>query len=1209
METLETLMTEDLSLSMKLDGIRLIEASAGTGKTFTIAGLYARLVIEKKVALRKILVMTFTRAACEELRTRLRERLQLCAALVDDPACAPDGPEPDTDNAEQRIVLALLRRVREKGDESHAALRRRILGAVHRMDEAVVVTIHGFCQRVLDEFAAQLDGGGPDAELETSDLDLLEDIAADLWLQVAGEDDPARLAALQQLAASPAALAKILQGLVYFPGALEPAGTDADLDSPVPDVEAAKKELLAHFAHGAAEACATFEQWFQDGRLHSGWYRDGCELQLRQVCAELAAKRVPSDEALGKFRLEKLRRAVGKDAKAQHGDFPDRPEFAAIDTWLAMREREQAHLAAMSVALLHELVDKARNLLERRKRALARMSYEDQIERLHAGLTGTGHEALLQALRQQFPYAMVDEFQDTSPRQFQIFRCLYEGYGSLLIIGDPKQAIYGFRGGDVHAYLRAGKLRTGDKQTLKSNYRSSPEFLSAIDAVFGERGANVFVEPGIEFEKVEAGAEPKGNLCINEEPATPLTLWQMPGEKQSADENRAAMARAAAVQIADLLDPTHARIGDKPVEPGQVAVLVTKNKEAALVLSELRKLHIPAVSVQKRSVFATPEAGEVLRLLDALLAPESLALARGALATLLLGQTLADFAAMQDDETRLHAQLERLAELRRIWLRRGVLAMLERVIEQRAAQLLALADGERRVANLMQLAEALQQAAHELSGPGALRDWLARHVRDADDGREDEQLRLESDAECVQVMTLHRSKGLEFDLVLLPFMAMREVQPAKKGELVRFHRGDAAVRRLITSAGGKARGDEDAAAAKLAHREQLAEDVRLLYVGLTRARHACWMSVLSAGTEPDKANGDDEYPKSLLKWVLRKAPDGSALAHASEHIVVRALPRDPTGQRQMPAAAQPAAARRFTRKLQHDWWVHSFSQLNRGQRELELDLPADRDDSALPVIAESGPVEVMAWPRGADYGNAVHAMLEHADFAAWCDAETPPAKQLELVLRHLRQAGFSGSELAQAADATGRLLLDSLHAPFIDATRLVDLSPAARRAEMRFHFGMAGTEPAELLSLLHRHGYQRQRQGFASLHGQLRGLMHGIIDLVCRHDERWWVIDYKTNHLGDRWADYDANGMQTAIEQHGYDLQYLIYTVAAHRWLGQVLGNAYDYQRDFGGVRYLFLRGMHGARPGSGIFADKPPAELIEALDALLAAPGCGVAA
>ena len=1193
---LDQLMERDLSLSMPIDGIRLIEASAGTGKTFTIAGLYARLVIEKHVPLRNILVMTFTRAACDDLRKRLRERLQLCALMAEHDASAPDAPEPTPEDAEQRLVLALLRRVRASEGLSQEALRRRINDALNRMDEAVVVTIHGFCQRVLDEHAAQLDGGGQSSELESSDLDLLEDIAADLWLQVAGEDDAERLAALQQLARSPADLAAhVLRDLVYFHGALEPARPASV--PPAGDMSAVTQRLLDAWQRDGGEACRRVERWFAAGHHNGTTFPNrssGGKLHAMARC--LMRGELPGAADLARFSGTRLAEGNKKNTPA----FEGHPAFDAIDTWIAAHERQQAREQVLAVNLLHELVKRARSMLEQRKRELRRMSYDDQIERLHAGLHGSGGD-LVEALRHQFPYAMVDEFQDTSPRQFEIFRKLYQGHGSLMIIGDPKQAIYGFRGGDVHAYLEAAQLKKGKKESLKQNFRSSSALLEAIAALFAQRGGEVFIEHGIEFEPVTSGLEPEGPLCIGGKVATPMTLWQTPKDAQNADDRRAAMAQAAAAQIAGLLDPARTRLAEKPLEPGKIAVLVNTHAEVERVLAALRALNIPAVGVQKQSVFSTLEAGETLRLLDALLAPESLALARGALATGLVGKTLGDLRAMQQDENAWHAQIEWLAELRRLWFRHGLLAMMEQLIEQRAAALLALPEGERRLANLMQLAELLQEAAHRLSGQGVVRDWLARHVRDADDGREDEQLRLETDARCVQVMTLHKSKGLEFDAVLLPFMAMREVKPAKKGRLARFHRGDEPVRRLFATDRNARSGDDEEAAA-LAHREQLAEDVRLLYVGVTRARHACWMSVPEAGTQAQEAS-DGAYPREVLHWVLNEAPDGSALSACSEHVACLPMPVTPLGR---PARSEPLVAgraREFTRALRRDWWVHSFSQLNRGEREVELDLPADREDTAAPALIAVPEVEVVSRPRGADYGNAVHAILEHADFAAWHEEASLPESQFHRLQEQLRMAGFSGRELAQAETATERLLRDSLNAPFIDNTCLVDLAPAARRAEMRFHFGIAGADPARLLACLHEYGYQRQRQRFASLRGQLRGLMHGIIDMVCLHQGRWWVIDYKTNHLGDRYADYQQHGMQMAIELHGYDLQYLIYTVAVHRWLRQMLGGRYDYERDFGGVRYLFLRGMQRLRPGTGVFADRPPAALITALDALLEAP------
>ncbi len=683
-------------------------------------------------------------------------------------------------------------------------------------------------------------------------------------------------------------------------------------------------------------------------------------------------------------------------------------------------------------------------------------------------------------------------------------------------------------------------------------------------------------------------------------PATPLTLWPAPAEG-GADSQREQLALAAAAQIERLLDADIARIGDEPVKPRQIAVLVNKHRESDLVLRALRQRHIAAVCVQKQSVFGTGEATDALRLLDALLAPESIRLARAALVTPLLGLTLSGLRAMHEDAERAQAPLEQLADWRRLWMTRGVLAMLEAVTEARAPELLAGADGQRRLANLMQLGELLQEAAHGQSGPRALRDWLARRVRDPDDNREEEQLGLESDAECVQIMTLHASKGLEFDLVLMPFLGLHGVNKAGRGELARFHRGDEAVRRLIQSASGD-RGEGDAEALAMAHRERLAEDVRLAYVGVTRARHACWFSVDSLESQVSIAPGTD-LPGKVVHWLLPQAPDGSVLAARHPQLVASA-PLPDCAARTPPAAnaARPGPARRFERELERDWWVHSFSQLNRGEREPEIDAPADHEDPASPGSLDSGEPDVPTWPRGSAYGDAVHGILEHADFERWRGAA--PVGEPETVARQLLQAGLTGAELERAVDATTRLIAASMNAPCIDDVPLAAIPPGRRRAEMRFHFGIAGADPDALLALLHAHGYQRERSHFRQLHGQLRGLMHGIIDLVVQHEGRWWVIDYKTNHLGERHADYAGEGLRRAIAEHGYDLQYLIYTVAVHRWLRQLLGRSYDYERDFGGVRYLFLRGMRAEWPDCGIHADRPPVQLIEQLDAMLAAPG-----
>jgi exodeoxyribonuclease V beta subunit len=1192
MSRLANLAANDRALSLPLGGMQLIEASAGTGKTYTIAGLYARLIIERRLPVRKVLVMTFTKAATEELRQRLRERLAVCARLAATPAADPDAPEPDGADDEKSWALALLRRASRDNDEPRAAIAERLRLAVTGMDEAAIFTIHAFCQRVLDAHAALLDGAVAGAELVPSDRDLLEDFAADFWLRVAGEGDADQLAALEQLASTPEVLAGMLLGLIAFDGGVEPTACEVPNAA---DEEAAWQVLLSAWQTDGEAAVTSFEEWFAAGYLHAGRYRKGSDAKLHQLAAMLVAGQRPASDDLARFRQSKLIDAAKKGCPA----FPHHDAFMAIDRWLAANEATDARRRAMQPALLQQAVAEARTWLAARKHDLARVSYDDLIVRLATGLTGAAgrSERLATALRAQYPCALVDEFQDTDPRQFAILDTLYRSHGSLCMIGDPKQAIYGFRGGDVHAYLCAAKSADGHHH-LDRNFRSSAGMLRAVEALFSVTD-NPFIEDGIDFEHVTWGGKVAGDaLRMDGQTLTPLTLWQPPrdgdGKLFLADDWRDVAAAACATTIVRLL--CQATLDGEPVKPARVAVLTNTNAEAALVQDVLHAHGVPAVCLRQESIYATREAAELLRLLDALLVPQSMPRARAALATEWLGRTLSDLARMDADEAFWREALDELADLNERWFSRGIQAMLERLAEHHAPRLLALPDGDRRLSNLLQLAEVLQADSHRLIGERGLRDALAQHIRNADHRNEAEQLRLENDAECVQIVTLHRSKGLEYDVVLMPFVGLMKIKTASKGKLATFHRDDAAVKRLIRS-DSKAREETDAEACAAARREALAEDVRKLYVGVTRARYACWVGCGGG---------------SALGHLLRNSIDGEALAADHPDVIAcQPLPADDAEPLPATSVTKKASARTFTRDLPRDWWVHSFSQLAAGARD-EVAVAGSAADESLDTAVDTiepqpAGVEIPAWPRGARYGNAVHAILEQADFIDWLDATDAPPNAEALLRRELSAAGYGGEEQAGAQTATAHLVAAALNVPIVDDLRLAAVDTEDRRAEMEFHFGIAGADPAALLALLHQYGYQHQHPDFARMGKRLRGLMTGIIDLVFRHDDQWWIVDYKTNYLGPRAADYQPERLPAAIAEHDYDLQYLIYGVALHRWLHQSLGTDYDYARDFGGIRYLFLRGMAADVPGCGVFADRPPQALIESLDTLLQAPTGGV--
>ncbi|MDN5924973.1 MAG: PD-(D/E)XK nuclease family protein, partial [Xanthomonadales bacterium] len=334
-----------------------------------------------------------------------------------------------------------------------------------------------------------------------------------------------------------------------------------------------------------------------------------------------------------------------------------------------------------------------------------------------------------------------------------------------------------------------------------------------------------------------------------------------------------------------------------------------------------------------------------------------------------------------------------------------------------------------------------------------------------------------------------------------------------------------------------------------------------------------------------------------LDWVL---PSGvvSVLQAGAGKIVAMPLPEPCAIQLPVKPAGILPAARSFTRTLDRDWWVHSFSRLSDGQHPLVL---ASVDEEPSDQGSDSSPA-LVAGPRGSRFGVAVHAALEVVDFAAWSmPLESVCEVQRKLVERALKSEGFGADAAYKSAL---HMISATLRTPLLDDGCLADVPLTQRRAEMSFHFGMAGADAQALLALLHQHGYQRQRQHFAKIGTRLAGLMTGIIDLVFVHQQRWWIVDYKTNYLGDFASDYAPAMLPAAMAAHDYDLQYLIYSVALHRWLRQVRGSAYDYERDFGGIRYLFLRGMGIGPADNGIFACRPPQQLIEELDRLLRAPG-----
>ncbi|MEN5040617.1 exodeoxyribonuclease V subunit beta [Stenotrophomonas sp. TWI1149] len=1191
-------LLDDPYLALPLDGVRLIEASAGTGKTFTLATLFTRLVVEKGWRIGQILAVTFTDAATQELRKRIRERLALAAQLV---ARVPS----DQDSPEVALTRLILQRQLALGEETPAALARRLQTAADEIDLASIFTIHGFCTRVLREHALESGHTFDPPTLLPSERELHEELAADLWRVHA--NDPATVDALTWLWSSPEALAGDLSTLIKPLPLLPPRPTHS-VDDPAPQLRlaaAALADAIEAYAEDAQARIATaFDRKVFDGRRAK---RPSFDKAFGELSAGRSAQHWPrSDKShLGKLLPVQLL-AFCKDG--MEGQCPVSPLFDALQCWWHAADAREQWLRQQATAFLHDLRDEARARLAELKRIGRVQTYDDLIDGVADALEGPHRATLVQQLRAQYAIALVDEFQDTDDRQWGIFQRVFgdseetreAGLApALFLIGDPKQAIYGFRGGDIHTYLKA-KRQADAAPALDRNFRSRPAVLHAIEALYANAGERAFLEADIAFEPVHPGStRVDADFLRDGMPAPGLTvrvLHNTEGGDLKADPSRQQASDACVAAIHQILGEARegrALLRGAPVQPGDIAVLVRSHKEATRIQQALGAVGIPAVAAGKQSLYATPEAHDLRLLLLALLQPADEGRLRAALSTVLLGEDAEAIDALEREGDAQRSFQVRLLEWRERWQRGGPFAVIADLCAEHAECLLGLLDGERRLTNYLQLGELLQQAAGQTLGMHGLLDWLQVQMAHADQDDEQQLLRLESDARRVQIITLHKSKGLEYPLVFLPFVGIGGGAPNTEANCTVYANGRRELHWKLD------KDDSWSAASTRSAQEQEAEDARLLYVGLTRAEHALW---IAAGDLAGLARTRLAPMLSDLE-ALRAHPDIAVIDGPVE-------PRP--AQLAFEREGELPPVRALTRRVPHDWWVYSFTQLAHADAghdtdaaATEVPAPAADEPAGVDLTLETEqpavPLEEID-PRfmGSRFGNVLHDALENTDFAQWGGwqaGQPAPGEEAEILRASLRAEGYAEEDLDDGVAMLTALVGQTLTVPLPEGGALHDLPAEARRAEIEFHFAMQPTAVPALLTLLHAHGLVRDRHGFGTRR-RLEGLMTGKIDLTYVRAERWYVLDYKSNRL----PGYDAARLASAMQHSEYDLQALIYTVALHRWLRFRLGSQYDYTRDMGGIRYLFCRGLDARREDSpGLYAHRFDPALVDALDALFA--------
>lgn len=1182
-------------MTFPLHGARLIEASAGTGKTFTIAGLYLRLLLghgsaetrhRVPLTVDQILVVTFTEAATAELRDRIRARIH------DARIAFARGQSSDP------VIQPLLN---EFDDHKQAA--EILLQAERQMDEAAVYTIHGFCQRMLTQNAFE-SGSRFNNEFVTDESHLKAQVVADYWRRnfyplpftLAGE--------IRQLWSSPSALlSDISNYLTGAPLSLSvPAmkGSLADLHT-----ENLKKidELKAQWR----ESQDDFLTLISDSDINKRSYTKKSLPTWLEAVNAWAAKETTGYDYPDK--LEKFAQNVLLE-KTPKGSAPQHAVFEAIETFLA-------NPISLKAPLLAHAIEHCRVMLANAKNQKQWLSFDDLLTQLSASIDTDESELLAARIRTLYPVAMIDEFQDTDPLQYSIFSRIYLNNPEcgLFMIGDPKQAIYGFRGADIFTYIKA-RNQVSAHYTLGTNWRSSADMVQAVNQVFALPDSPFIYDSDIPF------------LPVRYSPNAEKRIWTMGGQKQPAltywlqeaddkplpkGEYLTRMAEATASQIQTIL--TQAQQGQaclvngekqKAVQAGDIAVLVRTGSEGRMVKQALAAQGIASVYLSNRdSVFTSSVAQDLQRLLQAVLTPENDRALRASLASELFALDAASLDALNNDEVVWENAVNEFKEYRKLWVQRGVLPMLRAVISKRhiAERLLEEGassqgeNGERVLTDLMHIGELLQQASNELDSDHGLLRWLAQSISDAENGlggSDDQIQRLESERNLVQIVTIHKSKGLEYDLVFLPFVfSYREASEAK------YY--DAASDRTVLDITG------NDASMKQADKERLAEDLRLIYVALTRAVYACFIgaSPLRNGRSTKEPTG---VHRSAIGYLIQNGQEGGindlyqGLTKQQDELDCVAVADPPQQLEEKYVAPQEEiydlSAKELQNPIDRNWRITSYSGLvKQGSHHAEHDVTieitgfdidsSEEQDEADLVEPERS---IFTFPRGARPGTFLHSLFEEIEFTQ--PATTEENTQVILALMESEQLDEEWLPILQQ-------LIDTVLATPLDgkSLQLNQKAPSQRLVEMEFLLPIEVLSAPALNRVIQRHDPLSAKAGDLGFQ-TVQGMLKGFIDLVFEHQGKYYVLDWKSNHLGDDVTHYHGEALKSAMADHRYDLQYQIYALALHRFLRSRLAN-YQYEQHFGGVYYLFLRGMDG-QSDHGIFAAKPTLEFLQEMDRLI---------
>ena len=1190
-------------ITLPLNQISLIEASAGTGKTYTIGSLYLRLLLKagennfsRPLNVEEILVVTFTEMATEELKKKIRERIT-------------DAIDKLTTFSETQDKSAF------KNDEFLTALcdNLNIFEAIHRlklaeqnMDLAAIYTIHGFCRRMLMQYAFH-SGIHFNLELIKDQSDLLVRFANEFWREhfyplpfemadfIANElGSPDYVLSLLE-----SDLGKNLIVDLENQQALSISITEflhQYLGEYFKDIKALKRFWLESADKISELITEELNKDYAKGEPKSLSRRSYNTSRLAKWIDQVNAwANDPRDYVLNETLMSYFTQsALGK--KGEEGASPFiAPIFAELE------ERASALMSPdllRRVILYHYRQGLQQKLLDYKLNHQEK-SFDDLLRLFCEALQGPQGNELAEMIRFQYPFAMIDEFQDTDSQQYAIFSKIYrdnpEKNTGFIMIGDPKQAIYRFRGADIFTYLNASD-EAQSRFELTKNYRSEKNLVDGVNALF-DFPQSPFIYQNINFTAVDS-RDDHLRFYLNGKAETAYRFYLTESDKV----NKTEMAKICAISIQHWLKSAAENQAVfqnedtcKTLQAANIAVLVRDKNEAALVKNELQKLGIASVYLSdQNSVFDSNVAKELAWVLKACLNVAERPILN-AIATALFGLNAADIHQIQQNEADWQRWADSFAQYQQTWQRQGILAMLHQILLEQgiSERLLSQATGERDLTDFLHLAEILQQAATLHESEAALLSWFEKQIQG--EGRQEAQIRLESERQLVKIVSIHKSKGLEYDLVWLPFLAVPSKIPTA---------GDMNV--YYSKERDETLWDMENRNLNALYEETFAEELRLLYVALTRAKYQMafalpvqfdkkWNAlhyVLSQGEiGKEIALSAPKDTETLLQTFKEKMQDNVEICTKPNLEAFPALSIN-TKNDELKAAE-------FAGNIEQDWRITSFTSIEQGHRRQNYfaesagkkhvvfddtkDYDSQNSIEISTALLNENESNILDLPRGKQVGTALHRHFENCYFSDLANTEE---------IDTLRQSLQLDETLTEPLQ---NWLQQISHTPLSNeiGIALADLANKDCIKEMPFY--LAIREHFDVAAFNHALKAYHHLPSEPLQFEQIQGMVRGSIDLVFRHNGKYYIVDYKSNFLGSSLADYNEDALKKEMLHSHYDWQYLIYTLALHRYLQSVVPH-YDYARDFGGVFYLFLRGMNG-EPQSGVFYDRPSVELITELD------------